>query len=179
MNPAKLIAAGAVLASLPLAGCTSDGTPSPSPAAATSPTTSGVAPADEDKRKQAIVELHHAVDTAWNAGDADAFAEAWVESGTVVSPLGQLSIGRATIRTEQAAGFAGPMKGTRHKLTLSRVSWPQPDVAVVDGAAQISGFRGSDGKAQPPLTARFTSVCVQRQGRWLISDLRSYVYLKP
>jgi len=29
----------------------------------------------------------------------------------------------------------------------------------------------------PPLTTPFTSVCVHRDGAWLVSDMRSYTYL--
>jgi uncharacterized protein (TIGR02246 family) len=91
---------------------------------------------DESQRQKALVQLHQAVDTAWNAGVADAFAARWVDDGTVVSPLGQASVGRAAIRADEAAAFTGPMKGTRHKLTVSRMYWPEPNIAVVDGDAE-------------------------------------------
>lgn len=179
MNTRKLIATGALAVSLSLVGCTSDNDRSPSRDATGASDVPGTAAVDESRRNTAIVALHRAVDDAWNAGDADAFAAHWAEDGTVVSPLGQISVGRAAIRTDEAAAFDGPMKGTRHKLTVSRTYWPQPDVAVVDGDAEISGFRDDDGAVQPPLTAKFTSVCVQRQGEWFITHLRSYIYLKP
>jgi uncharacterized protein (TIGR02246 family) len=179
MNTLKLIATGALAVSLSLVGCASDNDHTPS---SDTTHTAGVlssAAVDESQRQKAIVELHQAVDNAWNAGDADAFAARWAEDGTVVSPLGQASVGRAAIRTDEAAAFNGPMKGTRHKLTVSRMYWPEPNIAVVDGDAEISGFRDDDGAVQPPLTAKFTSVCVRQEGGWFISHLRSYVYLKP
>ncbi|MDQ7911289.1 SgcJ/EcaC family oxidoreductase [Phytohabitans sp. ZYX-F-186] len=166
-------------ASLSLAGCASDDARAPS---SDTTHTAGVPrsdPADQTQRQKAIVELHQALDNAWNAGDADAFAARWTEDGTVVSPLGQASVGRAAIRTDEAAAFNGPMKGTRHKLTVSHMYWPEPNIVVIDGDAEISGFRDDGGAPQPPLTAKFTSVCVQQQGKWFISHLRSYVYLKP
>jgi hypothetical protein len=37
------------------------------------------------------------IEDAWNAGDAAAFASHWIEHGTVVSPMGELTVGRAAI----------------------------------------------------------------------------------
>jgi hypothetical protein len=113
MKTRNLIAAGALAASLSLVGCASDNDHSPS---SDTTHTAGLPSSDESQRQKAIVELHQAVDNAWNAGDAEAFAARWAEDGTVVSPLGQVSVGRAAIRTEEAAAFNGPMKGTRHTL---------------------------------------------------------------
>jgi uncharacterized protein (TIGR02246 family) len=176
MNKYKFSTAIAVTVLLSLAGCGTSDPSSPSLAdPAATATSAGSAPAPADK--QPIIELHAAVDAAWNAGDANAFAALWTEDGTVTSPLGQLTEGRPAIRTDEAAQLAGPMKGTRHKLTVSRVYRPTPDVAVADGEAQISGFHDASGKIQPPLTAKFTSVCIERQGQWRISHLRSYVYI--
>jgi uncharacterized protein (TIGR02246 family) len=128
--------------------------------------------------RQAVVRLHAGIDQAWNAGDAPAFAARWTRDGTVVSPLGSLTSGRARIEKEQAAEFAGPMKGTTHRLTVARVYWPRPGVAVVDGTAEISGLTGPDGTAYPPLAAEFTSVCVHQGRAWLVAHMRSYVYVQ-
>jgi len=179
MYTRRLIATGFLAAALSLVGCASDNNDPPSSDATRAAGVPSSTALDDSQRQKAIVELHQAVDNAWNAGDADAFAARWAEDGTVVSPLGQVSVGRAAIRAEEAAAFDGPMKGTRHKLTVSRMYWPAPGVAVVDGDAEISGFRDAGGAVQPPLTAKFTSVCVQQHGEWFISHLRSYVHLKP
>jgi uncharacterized protein (TIGR02246 family) len=132
---------------------------------------------DVTMEKAAIVALHADIDTAWNSADAAAFAALWTPDGTVVSPLGQLSAGRENIRADQAAGFAGPMRGTHHKLTIHQIYPVDGTTAVVDGEAEVSDLRGPDGTAYPPLTAQFTGIVVHRQGRWRVAHMRSYVYV--
>jgi uncharacterized protein (TIGR02246 family) len=112
-----------------------------------------------------------------NRGDAKAFAALWTSQGTVVSPLGQLSTGRENIHRDEAAGFAGPMKGTHHKLSVHQIYPVTSTTAVVDGQAEISDMHRPDGSVYPPLTAQFTSVVVHTHGRWLVAHRRSYIYV--
>jgi hypothetical protein len=78
-----------------------------------------------------------------------------------------------------ATVFSSSMKATRHKLTVDKIYWLNPDTAVADGDAEISNLKGADGATMPPLRAKFTSVGVNQDGTWLVSHLRSYVYLQP
>lgn len=66
---------------------------------------------------------------AWAAGDADAFAALYTEDATVVM-RGVFHRGRAAVRDSMAAGFAGPLKGSR------AVDDPQ-DVRIVGGNTAI------------------------------------------
>lgn len=125
----------------------------------------------------AITHLYASLDAAWNAGNAHAFAAYWTKDGVLISPMGQTSVGRARIAHDIAAELVY-LKGTHHKLTIARISWPTPAVAVVDGEAVISNMMGQNGATLAPLTARFTSVCVEQPGhRWLVSYLVSYRFL--
>ncbi|MFD0684706.1 SgcJ/EcaC family oxidoreductase [Actinomadura fibrosa] len=135
----------------------------------------GRVPAHDQRR--AVTALLRSIDEAWNAGDAAAFASHWTRDGVVVSPQGRRTEGRRSIRTEQEAAFSGPMKGTTHKLDAAHAEWPARDVAVVDGDATISGLKGSDGTTYPPLSAKFTCVCVYQGGRWLVSHMVSYTFM--
>lgn len=152
-----------VLTTLLAAGCTAS---------------SGTAdPAAHRRSRAAITALLSSIDTAWNSGDAAAFASHWTTNGSVTSPQGATTEGRGNIQHEQAAGFAGPMKGTSHKLSASRISWPTTDVAVVDGTAVISNLSAPDGSTYPPLSATFTCVCVHHGGTWLVSRMVSYTFM--
>lgn len=124
-----------------------------------------------------IARLLASVDAAWNAGDAAAFAALWTTDGTVISPQGQRTEGRDQIEREQAAGFAGPMKGTTHTLSAAEIYRPTNDIAVVDGEAVIANLRMPDGTTFPPLSANFTAVCVDRDGTWLIAHMVSYMFM--
>ena len=112
------------------------------------------------------------IDSAWNAGDAAAFAARWAEDGVVISPMGELAEGRAQIQADMAAQFAGPVKGTVHTLDVERVYEIRSGVAVADGEATVKTPEGT------PWTAHFTAVFGRdKAGRWLVHHMTSYVFI--
>ena len=137
----------------------------------------GLAAGAHGKDDIALKHLHAAIDTAWNEGNARRFAGYWTEDGLLISPMGRTSRGRARIAKDIAAELVY-LKGTTHKLTIGGISWPKPDVAVVDGEATIGNAHDQSGAPLPPLTANFTSVCVKQGDAWLVSYLVSYRFLK-
>jgi uncharacterized protein (TIGR02246 family) len=113
-----------------------------------------------------------AIDAAWDAGDAQAFAGVWTEDGVVISPMGELTEGRSNIRAAMAAQFAGPLKGTTHKLDVKHVYDVRAGVAVADGEATVHAPDGT------PWTAQFSAVFMKDDaGRWLVDYMTSYVYI--
>ncbi|WP_188193241.1 SgcJ/EcaC family oxidoreductase [Nonomuraea sp. SYSU D8015] len=60
----------------------------------------------------AVQDVLRKVYEAWDAGDADAFAELYLDDATVVMP-GTFRRGKAAVRDHMAAAFAGPLKGSR------------------------------------------------------------------
>ena len=120
-----------------------------------------------------VGDLLERIDAAWNRGDAGSFAASWTENGTVVSPMGVLIAGRAAIQADMQAQFAGPMQGSSHSLEIERILPIEPGVVLVDGTAAV---RLGD---QGPWTANFTAVLVGNTGKgWLVSHMRSYVYIQ-
>jgi uncharacterized protein (TIGR02246 family) len=57
--------------------------------------------------------LLRSITAAWDANDADAFAAHYAPDATVVLPGGVFHRDREEIRVWMAAGFDGPLKGTR------------------------------------------------------------------
>lgn len=102
---------------------------------------------------------------AWADGDADAFADLYVEDATVVMP-GIFHQGRETVRDFMAVGFAGPLKGSRG------VDEPQ-DIRVDGDTAVIvskAGIIMAGERELPPERERLaTWVLTRRDGRWLVS----------
>ncbi|MEU8118757.1 SgcJ/EcaC family oxidoreductase [Spirillospora sp. NPDC049024] len=102
---------------------------------------------------------------AWGDGDADAFADLYVDDATVVMP-GVFHQGRAAVRDYMAAAFDGPLKGSR------AVDEPQ-DVRVHGDTAIIvsrAGIVMAGEQEYPPERERLaTWVLSRRDGRWLVS----------
>jgi uncharacterized protein (TIGR02246 family) len=102
---------------------------------------------------------------AWEDNDADAFTACYVEDATVVMP-GVLHLGRAAVRDAMAAGFAGPLKGSRG------LDEPQDIRLVGDTAIVVSraGILMAGEEHLPPDRERLaTWVLTRRDGRWLVA----------
>ena len=88
-------------------------------------------------------ELLGALLAAWNAGDASAYADLFVEDADYITFFGQIMAGRAAIEAGHRALFEGPLKGSRLSLgeTAPKVRFLCPDAAVImaTGAAPGGG----------------------------------------
>jgi uncharacterized protein (TIGR02246 family) len=87
-----------------------------------------------------VVAVIHAVYDAWADGDADTFAKLYTDDATVVQP-GVYKRNNDDIRTTMAAGFAGPLKGSRVLDEPQSVRFLGPDTAVVitEGGILMAG----------------------------------------
>ena len=110
-----------------------------------------------------VIDTIMATVAAWDANDADAFAALYAPDATVVLPGGTFLRGRAEIRAYMAAGFAGPLAGTRG-------SDQQQAVRVRDGSAivvSLSGFT-APGASTPTRVRRATWTLGNHDGWWLV-----------
>jgi uncharacterized protein (TIGR02246 family) len=113
-----------------------------------------------------IQNLFEGIYQAWADGDADAFAKLYTEDATVVMP-GVFNQGRDRIREHMAAGFAGPLAGSRG------VDTPR-DIRVIDGrTAIVVSDAGIILAGQDEVTAghavRATWVLSKHDGQWLVA----------
>jgi len=105
--------------------------------------------------------------SAWDANDADAFAEVYAPDATVVLTGGTFLRGREEIRRYMAAGFAGPLRGTRatdEQESVRRVG----DCAIV---VSRSGYAlpGEESVA-PERVRRATWTLSRHDEGWLIES---------
>jgi uncharacterized protein (TIGR02246 family) len=103
---------------------------------------------------------------AWAAGDAGAFADLYLDDATVVLP-GVYHQGRTAVREYMAAGFAGPLRGSRG------IDEPQ-DIRVLGGDTAIVVSRAGilmDGEQDVPAERErlATWVLSKHAGRWMIA----------
>jgi len=129
-----------------------------------------VSAADDDRA--AIRATATAFDTALNTGNAKQAAMLFMEDGSFTSPGGNAAAGRAQIEKIFGGALAGPLKGSTHTTTLRTIHFVTPDVAVADGEVTLARPN------VPTAKAFLTQVQVRRGGRWLLADVRAYVYME-
>jgi uncharacterized protein (TIGR02246 family) len=70
--------------------------------------------------------------SAWNSGDAAAFAKRFRADGTFTNVNGTTLEGRAAFEQRHRDILAGPLKGSVTTMTARRAQLLRPDVALVD-----------------------------------------------
>ena len=129
--------------------------------------TSTTTTAGSDTDRQAVLDVLARLYRAWGAGDAEAFVADYTEDASVVQP-GVYKKDREEIRTTMAAGFAGPLSGSRATEHPVDVRFLTDDTAVVIGEGGII-FPGQDAVPGERLV-RATWVLVRRDGGWRIAS---------
>ncbi|WP_030905139.1 SgcJ/EcaC family oxidoreductase [Streptomyces sp. NRRL F-5126] len=114
-----------------------------------------------------VDELLGALTTAWNAGDATAYAELFVEDADYITWFGQNMAGRPAIEAGHRALFEGPLKGSRLTSggTPPRIRFLRPDVAVIVTAG------GAPGGTAERSVITLTAVC--DEGRWRFASFQN------
>ena len=92
--------------------------------------TSKTTTAGSDIDRQAILGVLKGVYKAWEANDAEAFVADYLDDASVVQP-GVYKKDREEIRTTMAAGFAGPLRGSRVIDHPADVRFLNEDTAIV------------------------------------------------
>jgi uncharacterized protein (TIGR02246 family) len=113
-----------------------------------------------------VVSVIHAVYDAWADGDADTFAKLYTDDATVVQP-GIYKRNNDDIRTTMAAGFAGPLKGSRVHDEPQSVRFLGPDTAVVitEGGIIMAG----QAKCPAERLVRSTWVLTKQDEQWYVA----------
>ena len=129
--------------------------------------TSKTATAGSDADRQAVLDVLARVYQAWEAGDAEAFVADYTEDASVIQS-GVYEKDREEIRTNMAAAFAGPLKGSRVAARPVDVRFLTGDTAIVISEGGII-FPGQDAVAKEGLV-RATWALVRRDGGWRIAS---------
>lgn len=121
----------------------------------------------------AIEAVVASLDAAWAKGDADAFAAHFASDGGFTNVLGTVYFGREAFRNRHDAIFKTVFKGSTSTLTIAKLRFVRPDVAIADVDAEIRGFAalppgmqaGADGVGRSKLLL----VLLKDAGEWRIS----------
>ena len=119
-----------------------------------------------DADRRAVLGAIRANYAAWEANDPDAFVAMYLDDATVVQP-GVHKKDREEIRATMAAGFDGPLKGSRVTDTPASVRFVNDETAIVisEGGIVLAG----ETACPPERIVRATWTMAKRDGEWFIA----------
>lgn len=123
-----------------------------------------------DADKAAIAGLTQRMVAAWSRHDADAFADLFVEDGTMILP-GVFRTGRDDIRAFMAAAFEDHYKGSNVTGQPLDLRFLTSDVAVLltEGGVLAPG----DTEVSDDRAIRATWLAVRRDGEWRLAGYQN------
>ena len=123
-----------------------------------------------DSDKAAVGGLTQRLVVAWSHHDADAFANLFLEDGTMILP-GVLRTGRAEIRDYMAQAFQNEYKASQVTGQPLDLRFLTPDVAVLltEGGVLAPG----DTEVTADRAIRATWLAVKRDGQWQLANYQN------
>ena len=143
------------------------------------PVVSALAQSESAQDERDIRELGTQVQEAWNKNDPTMLAALWLTDGDYVSSTGRTARGRDEVEKAFAEQWNGIYKGTKIAHTLTTVRFLRKDVAVADGAFEVSGMRDGAGKVLGTRSGLSTIVAAKKGTRWYVAALRGMVPSVP
>ena len=102
---------------------------------------------DEAADRVGVLELNDRLRSAWNAHDAEAFAEPWEDDADHVNAMGDVQIGKAQITAGARFIFSSMMAATESNVVVRDLRLLGSGVALLDLDQTLTGV--SDGPAGP------------------------------
>ncbi len=131
--------------------------------------------ADEPRNPEetTLRQLIAAQTEAWNRHDAAQWSKDFAPDADFVNIAGTVFQGRAEIEKRHAGIFASIFKNSRTQVTVRRLVFLGPDIAVVDTDHEVTGHEGLPPGVQNTedgvLRTRMRYVMRKAEGKWLIA----------
>ena len=127
-------------------------------------------PTDDERQ---IEQLLGELTEAWNHGDAKAYGARYLADATFTNANGSFYVGRDEFDRRHEEIFRGLLRGTTLAMTIKKLRFVRPDVAIIDVGTGISGSLlrpqgvevGPDGVLQSCLLM----VLLKQGGGWWIA----------
>ncbi len=119
------------------------------------------------------------VQDAWNKADPKMMGDLFLTDGDYVSSTGRTARGRAEVEKAFAQQWASVYKGTKITVTVTTVQFVRRDVAVVDGAFEVTGMKDASGRTLSARSGLSTIVASKKGSRWYIAAMRGMVPSVP
>ena len=112
--------------------------------------------------------------TAWNAGDAVAFSKSFADNGSFTNIRGTVYYGHKAFEDRHRDIFTGFFKGSKLAMSITRIRFVRPDVAIVDLATELSNLSGAPPGVRPDaagrIITRLQQVLVKDNGVWRVES---------
>ncbi|WNG41690.1 SgcJ/EcaC family oxidoreductase [Archangium violaceum] len=132
----------------------------------------GCAHMDHAQDEMEIRQLVAAQTEAWNKGDAAAWTKDFTPDSEFINIVGSVFEGREQIEQRHAAIFATLFKGSQDKVTVRKIVFPEPNIAVVDAVHEVTGHSGLPPGVQNTesglLRTQMKYVMKKTDGQWQI-----------
>jgi len=134
-------------------------------------TQAAVPPSNDEAQIQALVAEQV---RAWNAGDATAFSLRFAKDGSFTNIRGTVFYGHKAFEDRHREIFSTFFKGSKLAMTVGRIHFVRPDVAIVDIATELSELHGYPPGITPTaagtILTRLQEVCAKNGGQWQIES---------
>lgn len=135
--------------------------------------------AQQEQDKAAIQAIVQDQQDAWNRGDAKAFAAHFASDGSFTNIVGMQTYGVEPFTRQHERIFATIYKGSRSALTIGKLRFIRPDVAVADVDASVTGAlsvpAGTPVFPDGSLHSRLQLVLSREHGTWQIDAFHNVV----
>lgn len=113
---------------------------------------------------------------AWNKHDATAMAYIWSADGDLINPMGRRASGLTEIQRLFADEHSKAMKNTTFTITGMKVRFLNPQMAIIDQDAEVTGIANPDGTTMT-MKPHVVGVMTKSGGQWWLTTLRAYAYV--
>jgi len=109
---------------------------------------------------------------AWNSSDAVGFSDDCDESISFTNILGKVYFGRNLFDEVHINIFSTIFKGSALSLSIRRIHFPNPEVAIADLSAAVSGYQtlppGVESPADGVLRTSLLQVFIRAESGWRV-----------
>ncbi len=134
---------------------------------------------DESRLRQIVAEEV----AAWNVGDAKAFSQRFAEDGSFTNIRGTVFYGHRAFEDRHAEIFKTIFKGSKLAMSVSKIRFVRPAVAIVDISTELSGIQrtppGVKSMADGKIRTRLQEVFVKDKGEWSIVSYHNVDLKEP
>ena len=120
--------------------------------------------------ERALHKLVYQLESAWNAGDGDAFAGLFSEDADFIHILGGYYAGREAIRAGHRMIFGTIYKGSSVHYSVERIKFLRPEIALVFLRQHLEF---AEGASVEELDARPMVVAEKLDGKWRFVALQN------